>query len=61
VIGISRDELARLLTTVNQKRGQAAGLSEDEQAELLRTRTILESALSEGAEGDATFSYKADW
>jgi hypothetical protein len=46
---------------VNQKRGQAAGLSEDEQAELLRTRTILESALSEGAEGDATFSYKADW
>jgi hypothetical protein len=55
---VSRDELARLLKTVNQKLTQGAEVSEYERFDLLRTRTILEAAL---AAGDAAFSYHANW
>jgi hypothetical protein len=55
---VSREELARLLMDANEELASRTGLSQEERSELLRTRTILQSAL---AEGDETFTYKADW
>jgi hypothetical protein len=55
---VSRGALARLLKTVNERLASRTGVSGDARSDLLRTQTIVESAL---LEGDAAFTYKADW